>query len=133
MAEMDFEPLLRFMARVPAIQQPVHHGMFDNGLWWAKFSIDIEHRLAWYVVQSFGFVLNYVSIEERLPTTFHPVSPPPYLNGGPLEYLSWVVEAQEIEFTPSDAAQWLEVRLPSPVEDETQWLEIDAPVDENDD
>src|SRR5687767_9218413 len=106
----DFKPLQRFMARVPAINQPVAHGVFEDGLWWVKFSIDVEHPLAWYVVQSFGFVLNYISIQERLPSTFHPVSPPPYLNGGPQKYLSWVIEAEDVEFTPSDAAKWLEDR-----------------------
>jgi hypothetical protein len=50
-----------------------------------KFAIDIEHPLAWSVVQELGHVLNYVSLEERLPTVFMPVSPPPYMNGGPDE------------------------------------------------
>jgi hypothetical protein len=118
---MDFEPLLTFLARVPAIVQPVGHGVSDEGLWWAKFGIDIGHKLAWNVVQEFGYVLNYVSVEERLPTVFFPVSPPPYMNGGPRYFLAWVIESRSPEFTPRDAAEWLEGRLPRPVEDPANW------------
>jgi len=56
-------------------------GLFDDGRWWLKVTIDIDHRLAWNVVQEPGPVLNYVSLDERLPTVFMPVSPPPYMNG----------------------------------------------------
>ena len=125
---MDFEPLLTFLARCQAIQQPVGHGVFDNGIWWVKFGIDTRHKLAWNVVQELGCVLNYVSITERLPTIFYPVSPAPYLNGGPRDCLSWVVESKDVEFTPANAAEWLEGRLPKPVEDESQW-----PKDDEDD
>src|SRR5688500_17345460 len=68
------------------------HGQLDGGGWWVKFSLDISHRLTWNVVQELGHVLNYLSLNERLPTVFKPVSPPPYLNGGPAEFLSWVIE-----------------------------------------
>ncbi|MCB1607181.1 MAG: hypothetical protein KDI71_09430, partial [Xanthomonadales bacterium] len=62
---------------------------------------------------------------ERLPTVFMPVSPAPYLNGGPDEFLSWVIESQDPNFAPSSAAEWLEGRLPSPVEDLSQWATED--------
>jgi hypothetical protein len=65
-------------------------------------------------------VLNLLSLEERLPTVFKPVSPPPYLNGG-VEFLSWVVEAEQPEFTPALCAEWLEGRLPRPIEDLAAW------------
>ena len=52
-----------------------------------------------------------------------PVSPPSYLNGGPEEFLYWVIEAQNSEFTPSLCVEWLEGRLPRPVEDVEQWEE----------
>ena len=119
--EEDFQPLLAYLRRVPALAQPVSSGTFDNGCWWVKFSIDISHPLAWNVVQEFGYVLNYVSIDEQLPTVFMPVSPPPYLNGGPAEFLSWVIESEDAEFRASTAAAWLEGRLPRPVEDAAQW------------
>ena len=116
-----FAKLEAFLARVPAIQQPVGTGRFDNGGWWVKFSIDISHKLAWAVVQEFGHVLNYVSVDERLPTVFKPVSPPPYMNGGPKEHLAWVIECSDSSFKPSDAAKWLEGRLPRPVEKAKEW------------
>jgi hypothetical protein len=81
----SFELLVQYLGRVPAVSGPIACGTFENGNWWVKFTIDLSHALAWCVVQEFGHVLNYLSLEERLPTVFMPVSPPPYLNGGPEE------------------------------------------------
>jgi hypothetical protein len=121
-----FHALLAFLARIPAIETntPVHggfgSGLFENGCWWVKLTIRIEHQLAWSTVQELGYVLNYLSLDEPLPTVFKPVSPPPYLNGGP-EFLSWVIESKLPDFTPDLAAKWLEGRMPQPVEDPAQW------------
>jgi hypothetical protein len=49
-----------------------------------------------------------------------PVSPPPYLNGG-VEFLSWVIESTDPSFTPNKCVEWLEGRLPRPVDDLEQW------------
>ncbi len=122
--ECEFRLLEEYLAAVPGIQKPFGHGHGVGG-WWVKFSIDIDHPLAWRVVQELGHVLNYLSLDERLPTVFKPVSPPPYLNGGPGEFLSWVIECPEKEFKPSTLVQWLEGRLPRPVHDLAQW-EVDA-------
>jgi hypothetical protein len=121
----EFERLLAFMERLPAISLPagrrsIGTGRFDNGNWWMKFHLDTDHPLAWRHVQELGFVLNYVSVSERLPTVFMPVSPPPYMNGG-TEFLSWLVESTDPSFTPDSCAEWLEGRLPRPVEDLAQW------------
>jgi hypothetical protein len=112
--------LTDFLEKIPAIKKPISSGTFDNGLWWAKFSIDINHKLAWRVVQEPGNIVNYLSIEERLPTIFYPVSPPSYLNGGPEEFLSWVIESTDKEFEPATLKEWFEVRLPS-VDDLEEW------------
>ena len=122
---LDFEKLLIFIEKLPAIDLPagrksIGHGVFENGNWWLKFTLDIAHPLAWRHVQELGFVLNYVSVNERLPSVFMPVSPPPYMNGG-AEFLSWVIESKDKSFTPSLCAEWLEGRLPQPVEDLKQW------------
>ena len=117
----DFDKLLSYLRRVPSIGGSIGSGKFDNGNWWVKFSIDISHPLAWSVVQEFGCVLNYLSVNERLPTVFMPVSPAPYFNGGPAEFLSWVIESKDPLFKPGTAAEWLEGRLPRPVEDPAQW------------
>jgi hypothetical protein len=114
-------PLKDYLSRVPAITEKICAGLLDDGCWWVKFTIDIEHPLAWNVVQELGHVLNYVSLDERLPTVFMPVSPPPYLNGGPNEYLSWVIECKDKSFTPEKCAEWLEGRLPRPVSEVAQW------------
>lgn len=121
----EFQKLLDYLVRVPSVQSndTPSRGIGcgeENGIWWIKFGIDIEHPLAWHVVQELGYVLNYLSIEEPLPTTFKPVSPPPYLNGGPKEFLSWVIECP-ISLTPNTVTQWLEGRLPRPVDDLEQW------------
>lgn len=120
-----FEKLLAFLERLPAIDLPagrksIGFGYSDNGNWWVKFKIDTKHELAWRHVQELGYVLNYLSVDERLPTVLMPVSPPPYMNGGE-EFLSWVIESTEPEFTPELCAEWLEGRLPRPVDELEQW------------
>ncbi len=110
-----------YLLRVPAIQGPIGTGVTDAGFWWVKFAIDIDHPLAWNVVQELGHVLNYISLDERLPTVFMPVSPPPYMNGAPKEFLSWVIECRDLEFSPARCCEWLEGRLPEPVDDREQW------------
>ena len=120
-----FGSLIDFLARIPAVEvsdtpsRGIGSGESDAG-WWVKFTIDIDHDLAWHAVQEMGHVLNLLSVEERLPTVFKPVSPPPYMNGGPEEFLSWVIEGRDMP--PGTVAKWLEERLPKPVEDEAAWL-----------
>jgi hypothetical protein len=120
-----FQKLLAFMERLPAIDLPAGRksigcGFDDDGNWWVKFSLNTQHPLAWRVVQELGHVLNYLSPDERLPTVFMPVSPPPYMNGG-VEFLSWVIEARDTDFSPADCAKWLEGRLPRPVDEVNEW------------
>jgi hypothetical protein len=117
-----FQPLASFLARVPGIRSPIGTGTSEKGRSWVKFAIDIAHPLAWHVVQELGHVLNYLSIEERLPTVFKPVSPPPDMNGGPGQFLSWVIECEDPGLSPAKVAQWLEGRLPRPVTDQSEWL-----------
>lgn len=119
--QRDFETLLAYLRRMPAISGAIGSGEFENLHWWVKFTIDIAHPLAWHVVQELGCVLNALSIHERLPTVFMPVSPAPYMNGGPEESLSWIIESTDPSFEPGTAAQWLEARLPNPVDDLVQW------------
>lgn len=114
----DHSTLVAHLDRVPAVTH-VAKGTLDKGHWWIKFDIDIVHKLAWHIVQEFGHVLNYLSVDERLPCM--PVSPPPYMNGEPAEFLSWVIESTESDFKPAKAAKWLEGRLPRPVHDESKW------------
>ena len=90
-------------------------------MWWVKFTIDIHHQLAWHVVQEIGHVVNYLSLNERLPAIFYPVSAPPYLNGGPDEYLAWIIETKDSTFKPGTLQKWLEGRLPQPVSDVAAW------------
>ena len=120
-----FHPLVDYLGRVPAIgpSRVFGSGEGDEG-WWVKLAIDIDDALAWNVVQELGHVLNYLSIEEPLPTLFKPVSPPPYMNGGPADFLSWVIEAPQT-MSPELVAQWLEGRLPRPVDDRSEWAEDD--------
>jgi hypothetical protein len=121
----NFDALIEFLEKLPAIDLPagrksIGHGVFENGNWWVKFSLETEHPLAWRHVQEIGHVLNYLSLNERLPSVFMPVSPPPYMNGG-VEFLSWVIESTDPSFSPDKCVQWLEGRLPQPVDDPAQW------------
>jgi hypothetical protein len=120
----EFAVLVAFLRRVPAVEDSISYGRDDG--WWVKLSLDVDHPLAWHIVQEFGHVLNYLSVEEQLPTVFKPVSPPPYMNGGPQDFLSWVIEGLSADFSPDQCAEWLEGRLPRPVDDLSQW-------DQNDD
>lgn len=123
--------LAGFLRRVPSVTV-LSQSQPAEPEWWVKLQIDIHSPVAWHVVQGLGFVLNYLSIDKPLPTVFRPVSPPPYLNGGPEEFLSWVVEARIPFLNASAIAAYLESRLPQPVEDETQWLEQAVSDDEED-
>jgi hypothetical protein len=124
MEDSLFKELIKYLVKVPTIQSPIGTGTDEEGLWWVKFQINIEEPLAWRVVQEFACVVNYLSLNERLPTVFYPVSPAPYLNGGPDEYLSWIIEAKSKEFTPKLLTKWLEARLPNPVDQLAEW-EVD--------
>jgi hypothetical protein len=108
------------LSKIPGIEK-VASNKEESGYWWIKFSIDIEHRLSWHIIQEFGHIVNYISVNEPLPTIFYPVSPPPYLNGGPKLFLSWVIENKHPLFTPDNMADWLEARLPDPLDDESKW------------
>ena len=121
MDDRAFTTLIDYLSKVPAIVGEIGKGSDENGQWWVKFNIDINSRLDWHTVQEFGHVLNYMSVDERLPTKFQPVSPPPYMNGGPEEFLSWVIECHDPEFKPGTCFKWLEGRLPRPVDDLDQW------------
>jgi hypothetical protein len=121
--------LKAFLARVPAIKW-LSTSTDTEPYWWVKLQIDLDDTLAWNVVQELGFVLNYLALEEPLPTVFKPVSPPPYMNGGPKEFLSWVIEAKLPFLDAEYIAKVLEGRLPNPGEDRNNWnmddLENDA-------
>jgi hypothetical protein len=122
MAEQtEFQSLIELVSSIPSVTGLVASGFTDHGHWWVKFSIDVDHPLAWNVVQELGHVLNFLSLEEKLPTVFMPVSPAPYQNGGPRDSLQWVIECKDKDFSPAECAEWLEGRLPQPVEDPTQW------------
>ena len=122
MDERAFQKLIEFLQLIPAISGSIGTGANDNGVWWVKFSIDIQHEHAWRVVQELGHVLNYLSLNERLPTTFKPVSPAPYMNGGPDDFLAWIIECSDSEFRPGTCAEWLKSRLPNPVDDVNKWI-----------
>ena len=121
MKKKVFNSIIEYLEKVPSINSPIATGSDEEGFWWIKFQIDISNPYAWNVVQELGCVINYISLNERLPTVFYPVSPAPYLNGGPKEFLSWIIETKDREFKPENLKEWLEGRLPNPVEDLGQW------------
>lgn len=56
-----FEPLKEYL-KVPGINSKIGSGFLDHGGWRVKFSIDMDHPLAWRIVQELGHVLNYPSL-----------------------------------------------------------------------
>jgi hypothetical protein len=121
MDDRAFQSLEIFLQKIPGISSTPSHGHSPDGQWWVKFTIDIDNPYSWQVVQELGHILNYLSLNERLPTIFKPVSPPSYMNGGPRDFLSWVIECSDKDFKPGTVAKWLEGRMPQPVDDTTQW------------
>ena len=114
--------LVAYLDLIPSVKVISFEGTPD-AFWWVKLEIDIAHSLAWNVVQDLGYVLNYLSVEEKLPSVFMPVSPPPYMNGGPRYFLAWVIESKYNYIDPSWVTGVLEGRLPRPVENIDQWDE----------
>lgn len=122
-AKASFQRLVDFFSKIPSVQADniLAYAYEQEHIWWFKFKINIEHPLAWQTVQELGHVLNYLSVNERLPTQFMPVSPPPYMNGDAKQFLAWVIECNHADFPPDVVCDWLEGRLPNPIDDETQW------------
>lgn len=116
--------LVDYLSRMPATTV-LSSKVTADAYWWVKLTIDLQHPLAWQVVQELGFVLNDASVHDKLPTVFKPVSPPPYLNGGPQEFLSWVIESTYNYIDPAWIAQTLEGYLPRPVDDLSKWAAAD--------
>lgn len=119
----QFKRLVEFFSKVPSVQADniLAYAYEQESIWWFKFKINTKHPLAWQTVQELGHVLNYLSVNERLPTRFLPVSPPPYMNGGADEFLAWVIECNHVDFPPDVICEWLEARLPQPIDAESAW------------
>ena len=45
--EIDFNTLIEFIKRVPSVNTSIASGAYDNGNWWIKFSLDINHQLSY--------------------------------------------------------------------------------------
>ncbi|MDD3120366.1 MAG: hypothetical protein PHF46_03085 [Candidatus Gracilibacteria bacterium] len=120
MKKIELMELSNFIEEIPSIKT-IDFGYYKNNNWWIKIKIDISNNIVWNVVQELGHILNYISTNEKLPTIFYPVSPPPYMNGGPNDFLSWIIESKESSFSPINALEWLKGRLPNPVDDLSLW------------
>ncbi|KAB7615225.1 hypothetical protein F9L33_00190 [Amylibacter sp. SFDW26] len=120
-----FKTLSDFINKTPSANFISAGDIADVNGWWVKLSIDIDHPLAWNVVQEYAHVLNELSLSERLPTVFKPVSPPPYMNGGPRDFLSWVIECPVSDQPPGTIMKWLESRLPNPVDAASSWEDME--------
>lgn len=112
---VDFTDLLEYLSRIPAIS-PINSSIgpasnAERG-WLIKFRIDIAHPEAWATVMDLGYVVNWISVANPLPTRFIPVSAPPDMNGDdPATLLWWIIECWTPEFTPSDIAKAMRTNL----------------------
>jgi hypothetical protein len=119
--ELGLQRLRDVLARIPHVAI-LQTSLPIEPLFWVKFKIDLSTPLAWNIVQELSFVLNDVATEDRLPTLFKPVSPPPYLNGGPEEHLAWMVESRIELQDAGQIATMLENRLPKPIGSPEAWV-----------
>ena len=117
----DLSILTDFISEVPSVGDNISKEIDEDGRWLIKFEIDIHHELSWRVVQELSNVVNMLSNDERLPTIFYPVSSSPYINGGPEITLAWIIQCGDSTFDPSELVEWLEERLPNPVDEEDAW------------
>lgn len=46
MNDRAFTKLIEFLEKVPAIHGAIGKGIEEDGFWWVKFNIDINHNLA---------------------------------------------------------------------------------------
>lgn len=118
----EFKKLVAYLQKIPAMSGPIHWQRCDDGTWSVGFSLALEHPLAWSAVQELAYVLNTLSVSELLPTRFLPTAPPPYLNGPACWYLGWRIESTLPGIKPDEVLEWLEGRLPQPVDDESKWI-----------
>jgi hypothetical protein len=117
--EAELLELAVLVSNIPAVR--VLSRSEGQAVWWIKLVIDIHDPLAWRVVQELGHLLNFISFDQRLPTRFYPVSPPPYMNGGPAEFLAWIIAAAKPDVPPRTIQAVLEGRLPRPVTSTEAW------------
>lgn len=113
--------LIKYLKTIPAVNSQISFKEYEDGLWWVKFRIDPNHKNSWKVVQELAHAINYLSIEENLPIKFYPVSPPPFSTGGPEEFLSWIIDNSDSDYTPEILKDWLEGRLPDVNDDLEDW------------
>jgi hypothetical protein len=116
--DQTFHALVEYLRQVPAVDRDRIHTGADQAGWWIKFSIDVEHDLAWNVIQQFACNLN---VSDSAPAVFKPVARSPRFYGGPGEYLSWVIECKSPDLTPDLLAKDLEEGMPQPVDDRSKW------------
>ena len=108
-----FQKLEQFISQLQSVGSPIASGVYENGFWWLKFSIDTQHEQSWSVVQMLAYTINYLSISERFSTVFYPVCPSPFLQENPEKSLMWIIESTSQDFTPNELVIWLENRLPN--------------------
>lgn len=111
--------LKKLLERIPCVQGSVVGN--NEGGWYIKMSLDLDAKIVWNVIQELSFVLNNLSMTEKLSVVFKPVSPPPYLHGGPDLFLSWVIEPVSRDVDPELIADALVQYLPKPINEEQAW------------
>ena len=115
----------RFVSHLPGIRW-VSSKVAENGWWYVKFSLDLNTKSSWHVVQGLAYVLNNLSLNESLPTVFFPTSSPPDMNGGPNDHLYWVIEPRNNDVDPSDILAALYSTFEFEVDSEEGWISWSA-------
>jgi hypothetical protein len=129
------QPLANFIGRIPSVlwvSGGSSEGDDEDGWWWVKFQIEVAHPCAWLVVQQFAHVVNDLSINTRLPAVFYPVSPPVLANGGPAEFLSWVIEVTNPPFDPNEIIRHATPYFPKDIADPEEWVALVAAAEADD-
>ena len=113
------EYIKQFFGKIPCVQGVV---FVNINSWYIKLDFDLNSKIVWNVIQELSFVLNNLSLLKKLPVIFKPISPPPYLNGGPERFLSWIIEPTSQGVDPTIIISTLAMYLPTQIENEKAWI-----------
>jgi hypothetical protein len=120
----NFNKLNTLLLSIPCVKSVDCYDEMED-LWSCHIRMDLTHEIVWHLIQGIAFVINDTSITGKLPATFYPTSPPPYLNGGPYNYLHWIIRSESPEFIPDYCCEWFINRFPNNPEFNESWLALD--------
>jgi hypothetical protein len=111
------DQLVDFLRQVPSLRN-FRRSAVDFRSWWVSFEIDLSLPLAWKVIRALALNLNNHSANMWLATVFKPIP-----DKRPDQPTCWRIESTDPLLDPAEVVQWLEMKLPTPLNDVDAWNE----------